>query len=127
VLRRRGAVLVCDTAAPENPSADAWMQKVEALRDPSHGRNLTMREWRGLATDAGFGNVHIEWWPPRPAWRMAVTPWIARQRVEERPAAAIRALFDRPPDAATREFLIHRQDGEAWFAWPRVVLRAGRE
>ena len=88
VIRPGGLVVVMDTVSPEVPDLDAFLDRVERLRDPSHVRNRTARDWRvGLAA----AGLH----PRQPVMallRLAFEPWIARIGTPAANAQAIRAL-----------------------------------
>lgn len=60
VLVPGGLFLLIDCMAPSDPELDAWDNRVEKWRDPSHGRSLTVEEWEALLADAGFAIEHLE-------------------------------------------------------------------
>lgn len=60
VLRSGGVFVLIDTLAPEQPELDQFINEIEKLRDPSHGRNYTISEWRGLCEGAGLRIDHTE-------------------------------------------------------------------
>ena len=88
VIRPGGLVVVMDTVSPAAPELDAFLDRVERLRDPSHVRDRTAREWRDGLAAAGLR--------PRPPTmarlRLAFDPWIARIGTPAANARAIRAL-----------------------------------
>jgi ubiquinone/menaquinone biosynthesis C-methylase UbiE len=100
VLRPGGVFVFIDTLAPEDPESAAYQDEVETLRDPTHRRIYTQREWIGFCEQAGLRIEKTE------VVRKAhdFEPWLERggedaatlQRVRERfldaPAAAIRDL-----------------------------------
>lgn len=55
VLRRDGKLLIVDITVPEDPVLAAEINRIEKLRDPSHGRNLAPSEWSERLRKAGFG------------------------------------------------------------------------
>lgn len=55
VCARHGRVVVVDTCASEDPAKAAEFNRLEKLRDPSHARNLTKAELRGLFAEVGLG------------------------------------------------------------------------
>lgn len=59
VLRPGGRFVLEDSVVPAGPTG-AFINRVEAIRDPSHARSLTMDEWFGLLLEAGFSVLHIE-------------------------------------------------------------------
>ncbi len=52
VLSFGGLLVVTDNIA--DPATDAWLNRVERLRDPSHVRSYTLSEWRQALDTAGF-------------------------------------------------------------------------
>jgi ubiquinone/menaquinone biosynthesis C-methylase UbiE len=126
VLRPGGRFVVCDTVAPEARDADEWMQEVERLRDPSHGRDYTRAEWLAFFDAAGFTDPVAEWLPASEGPHMDTGEWLKRAKVSAEHTARILALYAAAPASARAEFLIEEQDGEFAFAWPRLILAAAR-
>jgi len=58
VTRPGGRVAVIDMTAPDDAALAAEMNRIEKLRDPSHGRTLSERETHDLLTETGAGVVH---------------------------------------------------------------------
>jgi ubiquinone/menaquinone biosynthesis C-methylase UbiE len=54
IVRAGGVVVVADHLADEDPSAFAWSQEIERLRDPSHWASLTRARLSALAERAGL-------------------------------------------------------------------------
>lgn len=52
-----GRIVVVDTCASEDPAKAAEFNRLEKLRDPSHARNLTLTELRGLFADIGLAEL----------------------------------------------------------------------
>ena len=65
VLKPEGRALMIDTAGGETPLLDTHLQAVEILRDPSHIRNYSTREWLALFREAGFTATVRKEWPVR--------------------------------------------------------------
>lgn len=87
VLIEDGSFLLVDTVAPEDDQADADVNRIETVRDPSHRRNKKPSEWRRLAASTGLEVVRCSE-RPKPLdfqdWmdRMSVAPadrnWLAQ-------------------------------------------------
>ena len=98
VLKPSGLVAIVDNIVPNDDAGSDAVNAFEKLRDPSHGRCLTMDEWRELISDSGFEITHeeialkrinFEWW----AGRVEASPLIVeRLRI---------MLQNAPPSAAT--------------------------
>ena len=52
MLAPGGSAILVDGAAPELRAADTHLQAVELLRDPSHVRDYSRREWLAMLTEA---------------------------------------------------------------------------
>jgi ubiquinone/menaquinone biosynthesis C-methylase UbiE len=93
VVRAAGRLLLIDTLGHADPLVDTHLQAIELLRDPSHVRNRTLREWYALLEAAGFGDIqHFEW-----PTRLAFSPWVERMRTPAERVTAIRSLQDQAP------------------------------
>ena len=102
VARQR--VVVCDNTFVSDASEEA-----DRLRDPSHVRNYSVAEWRGLFERAGL-RIADEHELRRP---LEVEPWLARTGTPDEDAARVRELLaDRITDG--------------WMALPTLVLRGVR-
>ena len=97
----RGRVVVCDNVFVSETSEEA-----DRLRDPSHVRNYSVAEWRGLFERAGL-RIADEHELRRP---LEVEPWLARTGTPDEDAARVRELLaDRITDG--------------WMDLPTLVLR----
>jgi ubiquinone/menaquinone biosynthesis C-methylase UbiE len=54
-----GRLVVIDTCASEDPAKAATFNRLEKLRDPSHARNLSLTELRGLFAKAGLSEPRV--------------------------------------------------------------------
>ena len=59
VLQPDGILAVVDNIVPEGPAGD-YVNAFEKLRDPSHGRCLSLDEWRDAYQQAGLALIHDE-------------------------------------------------------------------
>ncbi|MDQ3992160.1 MAG: class I SAM-dependent methyltransferase [Actinomycetota bacterium] len=69
--------------------ASEAVEEAERLRDPTHVRSYTEREWRGLLASAGLTVEAIE----RYEKRHPVEPWLARTATSDEDAARVRELL----------------------------------
>ena len=106
VLRPGGHALIIDVIAPDSALADTHLQALELLRDVSHVRNRSVREWRELLGAAGLLEKCCRQWP----LRIEFAPWIARMRTPATHVAAIRSLQAGAP-REVREALAIETDG----------------
>ena len=105
VLVPGGLLAVVDNVVPgsgdgEDEAQDAaglYVNEFEKVRDPSHGRCLSVGEWVDAYLLAGFELRHCETAPKR----MAFDPWVKRMGAPEAMQQRLRAmLLDAPPAAA---------------------------
>ncbi|HZT89346.1 MAG TPA: methyltransferase domain-containing protein [Stellaceae bacterium] len=54
-----GRIVVVDTCTADDPATSAAFNRLEKLRDPSHARNLTLSEMKGVFAAAGLGEPRI--------------------------------------------------------------------
>jgi len=126
VLKSGGRLLLADTCVPDDaPETDAWQNGVEALRDPSHVRNYTPREWRQFVADAGLTLEHLS--SAGGGIPIVLGAWLTKAGCTPEQAAAVRRQFETAPESAVRAFQIaSRPDGDIGFTWQRILLKAAR-
>lgn len=95
-----------DVVAPDVPVADTWLQALELLRDPSHVRDYSVREWEQYAQAAGLKTARVE----RLSLRLEFTSWVERMAVPPHFVEALQALHAVAP-AEVREALHFEADG----------------
>jgi SAM-dependent methyltransferase len=117
VLRPGAPAVFVDVIAPAWPVADTHLQAVELLRDPSHGRDYTAREWQAMLDAAGFAVIAAT--PAR--LRMDFPTWTARMRTPPEQIAAIRGLQARAPAEVADHFAIE-SDGS--FTIDTILIEA---
>lgn len=88
VLKPRGRALFMDVVAPEWPVADTFLQSLELLRDPSHGRDFSRIEWEAHLAAAGFAVEEVK----EHRLRLEFSSWVARIRTPQAHVDAIRSL-----------------------------------
>jgi ubiquinone/menaquinone biosynthesis C-methylase UbiE len=119
VLKPGGQALLIDTAGGETPLLDTHLQAVEILRDPSHIRNYSVREWLAFFREAGLpANLRKEW-----PVKIEFSSWIERQRTSPDRVAAIHALWGAAPDEV-RAFFGVQPDSS--FTLQKVLIAAQR-
>jgi len=117
VLAPGGTLAVVDNVVPGSTlddeegerqrAAGRYVNEFEALRDPSHGRCLSVEEWVDAYAAAGFDLHHVETAPKR----MAFDPWVRRMGASEEMQRHLHAmLLDAPPAVAS--FFRSEADGK---------------
>jgi ubiquinone/menaquinone biosynthesis C-methylase UbiE len=119
VLKPGGRALLIDTAGGETPLLDTHLQAVEILRDPSHIRDYSVREWLALFGETGFTATLRKEWPIK----IEFSGWIERQRTSPERVAAIHALWSAAPDEV-RTFFEVQPDGS--FTLQKLLIAAER-
>ena len=90
----------------------------EKLRDPSHGRCLSLTEWSELLDDVGFAGVESE----RLDQDIAFSPWTQRMRCDAATIARLEAMLD---DGPLRAFLKPRMaEGGLVFTLQEAIIVA---
>jgi SAM-dependent methyltransferase len=108
VLRPSGLFLLDDNMAPEDPELDAFMNRFEQWRDPSHVRACTVSEWRGWMAAAG---LRVEDVDPLASKRYDFADWSARLGMPEAERAALEAWLLAAPPRCAEYFEIVVEDG----------------
>jgi ubiquinone/menaquinone biosynthesis C-methylase UbiE len=85
VLKPGGRLVLFDNMVPEDGELDAFMNRFEAWRDPSHVRAYRSSEWQRMLLNAGFSAVVAD---PLVRKLYVFDDWTARQSMppEERDA-----------------------------------------
>ncbi|MCC6454127.1 MAG: methyltransferase domain-containing protein [Caldilineaceae bacterium] len=97
VLRPNGLLAVVDNVVPNDPPAGDYINAFEKLRDPSHGRALSVEEWLAAFEQAGLTVILHETAPKS----MEFTPWAERMGATPEVIAELRRrLLEAPPSAA---------------------------
>jgi len=121
VLRPGGVLIACDTCAPEDPLAAAWMHEVEVRRDASHVRNLPPSQWRRVVEAAGLAVEDVA----MSLVALQFPDWAERAGMAEREAATLREeLLAAPPEAQHAFGFRENADGTIDFHWDVVVVTA---
>ncbi len=118
VLKPGGSVMVMDVVAPEDVLCDTFIQSIEMLRDPSHVRDYSVREWSAMLKAEGFApdgaqrrRIHIDY-----------TSWIARMQTPKVFADAIQALIAKMPQTVREHFAIEA-DGSFMLDTASIVAK----
>jgi ubiquinone/menaquinone biosynthesis C-methylase UbiE len=108
VLRPGGLFLLDDNMAPEDAELDAFMNRFEQWRDPSHVRAHTLSEWSGWMAAAG---LHVEQTDPLTSKRYDFADWTARMRMPDAERDALEAWLLAAPPRCAEFFEIVAEDG----------------
>jgi ubiquinone/menaquinone biosynthesis C-methylase UbiE len=122
VLQPGGIFIFIDTTAPEDPESAAYQDEVEQLRDPTHRRIYTEREWIAFCEQAG---LHVE---KQEVVRKAhdFEPWLERGGQDAATQQRVRARFLDAPASAVRDLEIVTADGRVKSFTDRKLVLAAR-
>jgi len=122
VLRPGGVFIFIDTLAHDDPESAAYQDEVEALRDPTHRRIYTLREWIAFCELAGF---RVE--------KTAVVrkahefePWLERGGQDAATQQRVRTRFLDAPASAVHDLEIVIRDGAVVSFTDRKLVLAAR-
>src|SRR5262249_40596936 len=112
-----GRVAVVDvfTSSPEQAEA---FNRMERLRDPSHGWALSLEELTGLFRDAGLQNVRRQFYKHE----FGLEPVLKGSFPTPGDVDKIRQLFEDDLGVDRLGLGVHRRDGNIHFAYPIVIL-----
>jgi ubiquinone/menaquinone biosynthesis C-methylase UbiE len=89
VIRPGGPLVFVDHVAPEDDTADQFVNRLDWLRDPSHRREARLSEYRAWLDAVGLRLAHVE--PFRET--IVVDQWFARARTAPDREAEARAML----------------------------------
>lgn len=107
-LRPGGLLIVGDHIGLDDPEEDAFMDRFERWRDPSHVRAYSFAEWRGLCAAAGLSVTHTEDDPREP---YGFADWTARLRMPAAERDALEQWLLAAPAHLRERFAVVARDG----------------
>ena len=116
LLRPGGQVLVGDIVSWDDYTLDTHFQAIELLRDASHVRDHTVRQWLELLAGAGFAADVAHTWEVY----IDFASWVARVHTPAPAAAMIRTLFANAPQEVKSALQV-QADGS--FTMQAALLR----
>jgi ubiquinone/menaquinone biosynthesis C-methylase UbiE len=122
VLVPGGRLVVIDNIAPEESALDAYVNRWDTWRDPSHVREYTSSEWRRFVQAAGLRVTRLE--TQRKAHPFA--EWVERMRMPDAERARLEADMLGAPAEVRAYFEIVEQEGHvaSWTADYLIALAA---
>ncbi|MCA1668408.1 MAG: methyltransferase domain-containing protein [Thermomicrobia bacterium] len=122
VAKPGGQLLIVDIISPESPALADFINRIEILRDPSHGRDWTLSEWEAAGKTIGVPlDVRARWDMPQ---EFAV--WTARQQTPPEAIARLEQLMDNASDEARDAFSLVGSPKRAFQLWA-ALLRGVKE
>jgi len=114
-----GILALVDNVSPDDADIAGTYNAFEKLRDPSHGRALSLQEWCALIDDAGLELQSAEVMDQD----IGFEAWVARMRCSEETIARLREMLDTEP---LRTLLRPREeaDGLTFSLREAIILAA---
>ncbi|HXM53638.1 MAG TPA: class I SAM-dependent methyltransferase [Candidatus Binatus sp.] len=122
VLRPGGAFIFVDTLAPDDAESAAYQDEVETLRDPTHQRIYTQREWIAFCEEAGLRVAKTEVVRKTHDFE----PWLQRGGEDAATQERVRARFREAPASAVRDLEIVVEEGRVKSFTDRKLVLAAR-
>ena len=122
VLRPGGVFIFVDTLAPDDAESAAYQDEVETLRDPTHQRIYTQREWIAFCEEAGLRVAKTEVVRKTHDFE----PWLERGGEDAATQERVRARFREAPASAVRDLEIVVEDGRVKSFTDRKLVLAAR-
>jgi hypothetical protein len=89
VLRPGGRLYVFDLTTPEDARAQSVIDRMERLRDPSHGHSYPASTWQAALAKAGLAIARLE----TKSSTFELEPWIARAQMQPSAEAELREML----------------------------------
>lgn len=100
VLKPQGVLIAIDSIGSSQPILDTFLQSVELLRDPSHVRNYSFREWLDFTESYGLTPLNVE----RQVLPICLEDWVKRMHTPKVSIHAIRYLQSMASDVVISHF-----------------------
>ncbi|GAB4209296.1 MAG: class I SAM-dependent methyltransferase [Roseiflexaceae bacterium] len=123
VLRPGGRFVLDDNVAPEDPELDAFFNRFEQWRDPSHVRAYRVSEWAAWMQQAGLTVEQVE---PLSHKRYDFAGWTARMRMPAQERDALEAWLLAAPEHCRSFFGVTIADGRVQSLCGTFTLIAAR-
>ena len=118
VLRSGGILAVVDNIVPNDSVAGDYINAFEKLRDPSHGRALSVDEWLAEFRAAGLTVLQHEVAPKS----MEFTPWAERMGATPETIAELRRLLTDAPATAASYFQSYATEKDLFFSLDEAII-----
>ncbi|MEM7128132.1 MAG: class I SAM-dependent methyltransferase [Chloroflexota bacterium] len=116
VLRPGGHFILSDVVSFEEFVIDSYMQTIEVLRDPSHVRDHTVRQWTKMMESEGF---QVEVVSEHGVW-INFDSWVERMATPSTHVVALKSVFDGAPEEVRHELAVEQDYS---FTFRGAVLR----
>ena len=117
VLKPGGHFILSDIVSFDEFVIDSYVQTIEVLRDPSHVRDHTVREWQVMMEAEGF---QVEVISEHGVW-LNFDSWVERMATPVIHVAALKSIFDGAPDEVRQQLNV---EADYSFTFRGAVLLA---
>lgn len=121
VLKPGGLFILEDSVSPPSKRLDRFVNSLEKLRDRTHIRAYTKREWRRMLIGAGFRVARAE------IYRKThnIDDWMSNAGCSEELKKEVRAMFLQAPPVAKEHYAIEIADGKpVSYTDDKLILKA---
>jgi len=116
ILRPGGMFILSDVVSFDSYTLDTFVQSIELLRDTSHVRDHTIRQWQAMFAAAGFASdVPFTW-----DLFIDFEDWVKRMATPPHFVAALKALMTGAPKDVKAALKIEENCS---FTWPGALIR----
>jgi SAM-dependent methyltransferase len=122
VLAPGGRFLLADSCSPEDSEINRWHNHIEKLRDPSHVTNHLPSAWKGMIGESGIFIEKIDNRLCRTY--LSFADWTRTAGCSEKVKEELLMLFRSAPRHIADAFHIYEKDGDIYFSWPLVLVKA---
>lgn len=123
VLKLGGVLGLEDSCSPADAELDRFINHIEVLRDKTHVRAYSQRQWRQMLQNAGFKITSAE------SYRKShnVEEWLNRLNATDLEKESVHAAFCAASDSAKQYFEVVIENGRATsYTDDKVLIRAER-
>lgn len=120
VLRPGGRLVVSDTVSPADEVVDRFLNAVEVLRDPTHVRDWSVKEWKEAFAAAGLAVAAVE----EVTLEIEFDSWVERSATPAELRSVLVAMLTQAPDRL-RQLMSVRTEPLS-FSLPKAVFVAVR-
>ena len=106
VLEPEGRCVIIDSIAPEEAESERFINEIERLRDPSHIRSHTLRQWLDLFEKAGLMTISIELFERTHPFR----EWAVRTGLDEDEVRTLEKRFQKASPDIREKFKVQLDD-----------------
>lgn len=125
VLRPGSSFLLIDGTVPEDDEEmGTWLNEVEKLRDPTHVRLLSPREWIALCQRAG---LHVEKYWLRGKKQPDLEWYFETAATSPENRRAVRKLIETASAQVRKTYALDQEQGRIIWWWPMLSLIARSE